>query len=80
MARAGMGMLWRGYNTLLASDLTGYNAFLVLAYTLAYPGAFAGLAGLIWGLAGPLRMACNAGERGHWRGMLVFTVYPHSTG
>ena len=23
MARAGNGMLWRGYNTLLASDLTG---------------------------------------------------------
>ncbi len=35
MAMAGKGMPWRGYNTLLASDLTGSSAFLVLAYTLA---------------------------------------------
>ena len=79
MARAGDGMLWRGYNTLLASDLTGYSAFLVLAYTLAYPRAFPGLAGPFWGLAGALLQACNAGACVGRRGMPVFTGQNHST-
>ena len=52
----------------------------MLAYTLAYPAGFRGLAGLIWGLAGALRMACNAGQAGRALGMPVFTVLIHSAG
>lgn len=47
---------------------------------LAYPAGFGGLAGLIWGLAGALRMACNAGQAAAGLAMPVFTVQNHSAG
>ena len=52
----------------------------MLAYTLAYPGAFPGLPEPFNGLPGPLLLACNAAAGSQGGAMPVFTVRMHSTG
>lgn len=73
-------LVWRIRNRIARADLTGLQR--VFAYGLcdALGAGFWGLPGPFWGLPGALRMAWDAGKRGQGRGMLVFTVYPHSTG